>query len=247
MVILTHPEAAPLEQAIKLLRPFNIHTFLECTSLEEAQWGERAGVDGVIAKGHEAGGRIGNETTFILLQRCLRNLHIPIWVQGGIGLHTAAACYATGAQGVILDSQILLTRESPLPEAVKAKIRSMDGTETVVLGEDLGEAYRVCGPLGRPVIKDLQAAASSLMRETRPAPEKVLAWRQAVAQRMGWSSPDIHLLPGGQDLGFASTLAGRFETVGGIVEGIRQAIEANCRTAATHCPLVEGVPFSQIP
>jgi acyl transferase domain-containing protein/NAD(P)H-dependent flavin oxidoreductase YrpB (nitropropane dioxygenase family)/NAD(P)-dependent dehydrogenase (short-subunit alcohol dehydrogenase family) len=246
VVILTHPEIAPLEKGIDQLHPLNIQVFLECTSLEEAQLAEKAGADGVIAKGNEAGGRIGNETTFILLQRCLQNLRIPIiWVQGGIGLHTAAACHAAGAQGVILDSQILLTRESPLPEAAKARVRSLDGTETVVLGEDLGECYRVCGPLGLPVIKDLQTTEKALVLKAPPGREAVLAWRRAVAQRVGWSSTPEQLLLGGQDLGFASALARQFETVAGILAGINQAIADHCRAAVTCKPLAAESSLAQ--
>src|SRR6202162_5504063 len=63
-----------------------------------------AGIDGFIAKGHESGGIVGDETTFILLQRLSRQTSLPIWAQGGIGLHSAAACRAAGAAGVVLDA-----------------------------------------------------------------------------------------------------------------------------------------------
>src|SRR5439155_2068332 len=41
----------------------------EVTSIAEARAAIAAGATGVIAKGCEAGGRIGDETTFVLLQR----------------------------------------------------------------------------------------------------------------------------------------------------------------------------------
>ncbi|HUD73330.1 MAG TPA: hypothetical protein VMQ62_15340, partial [Dongiaceae bacterium] len=41
----------------------------EATSAEEATRMVAAGVDGLVAKGHEAAGRVGEETTFVLLQR----------------------------------------------------------------------------------------------------------------------------------------------------------------------------------
>jgi malonyl CoA-acyl carrier protein transacylase len=244
VVILTHPSATLLKKAVDRLHSQNIQIFPECTSIEEAQLAERAGVDGVIAKGHEAGGRIGNETTFILLQRFLKNLSIPLWVQGGIGLHTASACYAAGAAGVVLDSQLLLTRESPLPEGVRTRIVNLDGTETVVLGEELGELYRVSSRLGGAVVKELQETERRLAGKAH-LPKTRAAWRQAMAPHVGWSSPERHVLFSGQDIAFAAPLAHRFETVGGILEGIRQAIAANCRAAATHQPLAEGSPLAQ--
>ena len=116
-IILAYTNHEKIKNAVKVLQTLQLSVLLECTSLEEVQAGEEARVDGIIAKGQEAGGRVGNETTFILLQRILKSLSIPIYAHGGIGLHTAAACYAAGAAGVVLDSQIALARaraEEPL-------------------------------------------------------------------------------------------------------------------------------------
>ena len=92
-----------------------LRAFLVATSLAEAEAGETAGFDAVIAKGDEAGGWVGDESTFILLQQCAARLRTPVWAYGGVGLHTAAACAVAGAAGAVLDSQLLLARETPLP------------------------------------------------------------------------------------------------------------------------------------
>jgi NAD(P)H-dependent flavin oxidoreductase YrpB (nitropropane dioxygenase family) len=129
VVILTHADPDRLDQHVKALHDRNITVLLETTCLEQALLGVKAGVNGVIAKGNEAGGWVGEETTFILLQRLLSQTSLPVYAQGGIGVHTAAACYAAGAAGVLLDSQLTLTRESTLPQQAKEKIRRMDGSE----------------------------------------------------------------------------------------------------------------------
>src|SRR5262245_48366847 len=54
-----------LQEARQLAR----RVFLEAHSLTEALAGQEAGYDGVIIKGHEAGGWVGEESTFLLLQR----------------------------------------------------------------------------------------------------------------------------------------------------------------------------------
>src|SRR4051812_16169459 len=77
-----------------------------------------AGADAIVAKGHEAGGWIGDESTFVLVQRLAGAPGMPpVWAQGGIGLHTTAACAVAGAAGAVLDAQVLLARESPLGDA----------------------------------------------------------------------------------------------------------------------------------
>jgi NAD(P)H-dependent flavin oxidoreductase YrpB (nitropropane dioxygenase family) len=67
------------------LRRRGVRVLLEVTSAGEARLGEEAGVDGLVVKGCEAGGRIGEETTFILLQRILGATSLPAFAQGGSG------------------------------------------------------------------------------------------------------------------------------------------------------------------
>jgi len=63
------------------------------TSIEEAEEAVAAGADLLLAKGHEAGGVVGEQTTFILLQHLrAANCRLPIFAWGGIGFCTAAAC-----------------------------------------------------------------------------------------------------------------------------------------------------------
>lgn len=82
-------------------------------------------------------GRVGELTTFVLLQRLLSQpeLSVPVFAAGGIGPHTAAAAVAGGATGVVLDTQLALTTEGAagLPGDVEAAIRAMDGSETTVV------------------------------------------------------------------------------------------------------------------
>src|SRR5215471_12098476 len=117
-----------LEEQISLLKDGYRSLLLETTSIEEAKLGEALGFNGLIAKGNESGGRVGEENTFILLQALLNRSQLPIWGQGGIGLHNAAACLAAGAAGIVLDAQLWLLNESALPELAKSSIAHMDGS-----------------------------------------------------------------------------------------------------------------------
>ena len=107
----------------------------EVTSHAEAVAAVAAGAHGLVARGSEAGGRVGELSSFVLLQRLLADdaPARPVWVAGGIGLRTAAASVLGGAAGVVLDSQLALLVESDLPEAVVSGIRGMDGSETVLV------------------------------------------------------------------------------------------------------------------
>ncbi|HTJ36227.1 MAG TPA: beta-ketoacyl synthase N-terminal-like domain-containing protein, partial [Dactylosporangium sp.] len=119
----------PLREAVARHR-----VLVEVTSRAEARAAAEAGAHGLIARGCEAGGRVGELSSFVLLQQLLADeaLALPVWVAGGIGPRTAAACVVGGAAGVVLDSQLALMPESDLPEDVRAVIGRMDGSETVL-------------------------------------------------------------------------------------------------------------------
>ncbi|MGP8050898.1 MAG: SDR family NAD(P)-dependent oxidoreductase [Desulfobaccales bacterium] len=245
VVIIGRIDLDQLKRLVETQSFKGFRVLLECTSLSEARLGEEAGVAGVIAKGHEAGGWVAQETTFILLQQFLHSLSIPVWAQGGIGQHTASACFAAGAAGVILDSQLTLTRESPLPEAIKSRIANFDGSETICLGETLGVPFRVCSRLGTPLIKELQEFEKQLTREGTATSEGLAQFRRAIASQVDWQSPENNLVLFGQDIGFAAPLAHKFETVGGILAAIRQTIKGNCQAAATNQPLAQDSPLAR--
>ncbi|OEU78371.1 MAG: hypothetical protein BA865_04125, partial [Desulfobacterales bacterium S5133MH4] len=245
VVMLTYADPQILGQEAQALRDRGLTIILESACLEQALVGEQIGVNGVIAKGHEAGGRVGKETTFILLQRLLKSLSLPVWAQGGIGLHTAAACYAAGAAGVILDTQLALTRESPLPETAKTKIAIMDGSETVCLGNEIGEIYRVCSRMGTPVVEELLQKEKTLANHDALRTEVTATWCQAVSQCVGWDSLESNLYLIGQDAAFAAPFAKQFVTVGGVLEAIQQAIDCNCQAAWNLRLLSEQSPLAQ--
>ncbi|MGI5451750.1 nitronate monooxygenase [Streptomyces sp. CA-249302] len=113
--------------------PASCRVLAEVTDLDEALAAVRAGAHGLIARGHESGGRVSELSTFVLLQQLLSTVDIPVWACGGIGPHTAAAAVAGGAAGVVLDTQLALLRESAVPESVAASLRTMDGSETRVV------------------------------------------------------------------------------------------------------------------
>ena len=244
-VILTNVNDQLLRKQVKTFQRKGLSVLVEAISLEEAQIGEVRGVDGVIAKGHEAGGRVGEETTFVLLQRFLANLKLPIWAHGGVGRHTAAACYAAGAAGIVLDTQLILCQESPLPESVKAKVATLDGGETVCIGNDIGETYRIYTRPGLPVIQELLQKERELVHQNQPQTENARLWHQAILQMVGWESLEENVLLLGQDVAFAAPLAKRFGTVGGVLQSIREEINTHCRSAQKLHPFDEGAPLAR--
>lgn len=74
----------------------------------------RAGADGIIIEGNEAGGHIGPVSTSILAQEILPHLRdLPVFVAGGIGRGDAIAMYLEmGAAGCQLGTRFVCASES---------------------------------------------------------------------------------------------------------------------------------------
>ncbi|WP_369221584.1 SDR family NAD(P)-dependent oxidoreductase [Streptomyces sp. R39] len=187
----------------------------EVTDLAGARAAVAAGAHGLIARGAESGGRVGELSTFVLLQQLLAadELEVPVWAAGGIGAHTAAAAVAGGAAGVVLDSQLALLAESRLPEATAAALRSFDGSETVVVA-----GHRVLHRRGPDAVHP-------------PAEDPA-----AVAALLGAEDPRTRLLPVGQDGFLAARFAERWGDVRRTVRELTAAIRGTGAAAGAPRP-----------
>jgi acyl transferase domain-containing protein/NAD(P)H-dependent flavin oxidoreductase YrpB (nitropropane dioxygenase family) len=217
--------------------------FVETSDVDIAEAAQSAGADAVIGKGHEAGGWIGEEGSFVLLQRLTSRLRIPVWVHGGVGLHTAAACAAVGAAGAVLDSQVLLARESQLPRRVRERVSAMDGSETVCVGTGLGAPFRTLSRPDLGVSKELDQRATALEMELARGHDRSQiegVWRAEVRGRVAWDDRPGAAVAIGQDGAFAAELARRFVTVGGIVNGIGKAVREQLAAVRASNPLAPG-------
>ncbi|MGW7819679.1 SDR family oxidoreductase [Streptomyces puniciscabiei] len=219
--------------------PSDIRVLAEVTDLGQARAALRAGAHGLIARGAESGGRVGGLSTFVLLQQLLSDPEsgrVPVWACGGIGPRTAAAAVAGGAAGVVLDSQLALLAESGLPESVRSVLRSLDGSETVVLGGH--RVLRRRGPDAPcPPADDPRAVASLLGADDRRG-----------------------LLPVGQDGSLAARFAERYGDVrrsvrevsaamlGAADDGAATALRpgsAMSRALGTRLPVAQG-PMTRV-
>ncbi|MFI5821887.1 SDR family oxidoreductase [Streptomyces rishiriensis] len=197
---------------------------VEVTDLAGAREASRAGAHGLIARGAECGGRIGALNAFVLLQQLLAapELTTPVWACGGIGPRTAAAAVAGGAAGVVLDAQLALLAESALPEPAAAALRTLDGSETVVLA-------------GHRVLLRRGPDAPTLAEDAGP---------REVAAMLGARDPRTQVLPVGQDGFLAARFATRWGDVRRTVRALRDAVLNAVHDDSAARTLRPGSPMS---
>ena len=220
---------------------------LEVTGAAEAAAAAGAAeVQGLLARGSESGGWVGDDPAFILTQKLVAARRLPVYVQGGIGLHTAAACKAIGAAGVVLDDQLLLMPESPLSPAWGSLLGHLGGHETVVAGERLGAACRFLARPGMRAAAELQQEAERAELEcgevesAGPASSTGSAaarWRERARASLGWGPPESRALPLGQAAGMAARLREKYGTTGRLVRAVLDSAARSVALARRLRPL----------
>ncbi len=104
------------------------------------------GVDAVIAQGAEGGGHTGTVPTSLLLPQVVDAVGDEVVVLGAGGFFDGrglVAALAYGASGIAMGTRFLLTKESRVPDAVKARYLATPVTGTVVSTRIDGAPQRV--------------------------------------------------------------------------------------------------------
>jgi len=102
---------------------------------------EKVGYDGIYAAGIEEGGHPLNDdvTTMVLTPRVVESVSIPVVTVGGIADgRTMAAALTLGAQGVMMASRFVATKECPVHENIKQELVRRQEYETTLFGKSIG-------------------------------------------------------------------------------------------------------------
>jgi enoyl-[acyl-carrier protein] reductase II len=103
-----------------------------------------AGVDFLIAQGHEAGGHTGRIGTFTLVPQVVDAVDVPVLAAGGIGDGRGlVAALALGACGVWLGTRFVASVEAYAHLAYKERIVATDEEGTVVTRAHSGKPCRL--------------------------------------------------------------------------------------------------------
>ena len=214
---------AILPYGLTFPNPLNtVQIVYQVRTASEAKQAKAAGAMGVIAKGNEGGGLVSNDSSFILFQRIMREVsEIPVWVQGGIGVHNAAAVTALGGRGVVLDSQLLPFPECSAPASLKTISEKLNGNETRVI-----DGFRV---LVRPNSPALPA---------QPARGDLHPFLHTLDLDQGY-------IPMGQDIAIGTDLVKQYKKLPRLIFAFKEAMYGHLRQAKHHNPLAAHNALAQ--
>ena len=233
VIVLTHPPDAAIANAVRQRADT---LMVEVRSAADLSAAALIHPDAVIACGHECGGYVGEETTFVLVQRALASGIAPVYARGGVGLRAAAGCRAAGARGVVLDDQLLLVSESALAGSWRQHLKGLGGQETSVLGPAHGARCRV---LDRPAFGGV-AALKAIARDVETNDSDQDAWVGALSTRVAWGPPATSVWPVGQGMTMAEPFARHYGSAEHVVRAFMRDTAEIVRNAARVPPLAEG-------
>ena len=152
---------------------------------------EDNGADAVVVEGMEAGGHIGQNTTFSLIPQAKKLLNkIPLIAAGGIyDGKTTVAAFFLGADGIQMGTRFLASKECIVSEAYKKKILKATADDIEV----------VLGWTSHPlrVIKNKWSEDCKKLEEKGAFPEEIKA--EKIAGSLGGPArggyPDIENIP----------------------------------------------------
>jgi nitronate monooxygenase len=126
---------------VEMLKKANVKMFHKVGSVRHAKHAEKAGYDGIYAAGIEEGGHPLNDdvTTMVLTPRMVESIKIPVVTVGGIADgKTMAAALVLGAQGVMMASRFMATKECVMHDNIKQELVKRQENETTLITKSLG-------------------------------------------------------------------------------------------------------------
>lgn len=134
------------EQYIPMLKNAGVITMHRATRTRDIQTAERVGVDAVTILGTEAAGHPGQEEvgTMVRVPVAVNAVKIPVIAGGGIAdARGFVAALALGAEGVLMGSRFMVTREANIHENVKKWLCGLTEADTILIQKSIKNASRV--------------------------------------------------------------------------------------------------------
>ena len=133
--------------------------------IRDAKTAERLGVDAVTIVGNEAGGHPGMEevTTLVIISKAVKSLNIPVIAGGGFydgrGL---VAALALGAEGVLMGTRFMASRECPMHPEIKKLMRQTGEMDTIMIERSIQNAARVIKTEFSAKVAEMEARGATL-------------------------------------------------------------------------------------
>jgi nitronate monooxygenase len=185
----------PLDKAagkeyIDMLKKAGVKLFHKVGSVRHAVHAEKIGYDGIYAAGIEEGGHPLNDdvTTMVLTPRIVESVKIPVVTVGGIADgRTLAAALALGAQGVMMATRFVATKECEVHDNIKQEIIRRQEFETALICKSIGLQGRAIKNKVVEQVLDMESKGCGL--------EQLIPLIAGKRVKEAWASGNVDIAP----------------------------------------------------
>ncbi len=189
--------------AVEELKKAGVKMFHKVGAVRHALHAEKIGFDGIYAAGIEEGGHPLNDdvTTMVLTPRMVASVKIPVITVGGIADgRTMAGALSLGAQGVMMASRFIATKECDVHDNIKQELIRRQEMDTVIYGKSIGLQGR---GLKSKVIEEVLA-----IEARHGGFEELIPLLSGQKVKQAWETGDVNYAPlmVGQSIGLISDI-----------------------------------------
>lgn len=137
----------------------------KCVGIRYALKVQDMGADAVTVVGYENGGATGKLDigTMVLVPRVAESIRLPLIGGGGVSDGRGfLALLSLGAEGVIMGTRLLVTREAPIHDNLKQALLQAKELDTKLIMRSLGFTHRVWRNVAADKCEELEEAKAGL-------------------------------------------------------------------------------------
>ncbi len=211
---------------VPALKAAGIKTIHKSTAVRFAKKAESAGVDAVSIVGFECAGHPGLDdvTTMVLIPCVVENVNVPVIAGGGIcDSRSYAAARCLGAEGVVIGTRFVATKECIIHPNFKQTILDADERSTAIVQRSIRNAARNFKNAACKELMELEANG-------KPTLEQVLAIVNGKRQRVAYENGNTNggAFPVGECVGRIHEILSVKEVVDEIVINSEKLLKNLC-------------------
>lgn len=175
---------------VEMLRKAGVKLFHKVGAVRHAVHAEKVGYDGIYAAGIEEGGHPLNDdvTTMLLTPRIVESVSIPVVTVGGIANgRTLAAALMLGAEGVMMASRFMATKECEVHEGIKQELVRRQESDTTLIFKSIGLQGRALKNRTVEEILEIEGKDGGL--------EELMPLMAGERSKEAWETGDIDVAP----------------------------------------------------
>jgi len=210
------------EPYMKLLKDGKVKVMHRAVRVRDIRTAERVGADAVTILGFEAAGHPGMEdvASLVRIPIAVDAVNIPVIAAGGIGdARGFVAALALGAEGVLMGTRFLASKECNAHPKIKEWLLQLGETDTMMIQRSIKNAERV--------VKTDYAQRVLEMEEKGATLEELLPLISGEKMRKAYISGDVSdaVMTVGQVVGLIHEIPSVEEIIKGMINGAKLIVQ----------------------